>query len=562
MKCCLLSLLMFVPASLVLALTEVNLSTNPELLEFRGGASSDHLGCDAASSTTTLVAGDLNNDGIKDIIIASKDEATYGSIQIVFGQSSNSQHVYRISNVVDVKIAGRVGENFAEAIAIGDVNDDQIDDLIVGSSDADYNSLSNTGAVYVYFGKASWSSTLDATDADVTIEGDGNGDAFGYAVTSGDVNGDGIDDVIASARNRDTNALTNNGTVCLFFGRATWPGTAMTIADADSELSGPRDSSDLGDSVWTGDFNDDGTDDLFIGAYHDDDPSHSGTPGYSGVLYGILGHSTWAASITLSDSTADLYVTGTGTDVYGLGYRGACGDVNGDGVDDVVVLATDSASPRAVFFYGDATFSGLVSTDVVTDADYMIDYGNPNNNHGLPSSIACGDLDGDGIDDIAVGFSTSSPNGLLFCGSTTIYYGRSVWETNDPADVKYTGIADLDYLGQNVGIGDINGDGLADLMMNAPGNDDSFSRAGAVYIIAGEASEVSTAFALSGGGFTFGVSSRSGRTLTLQSSTDLSTWTDILTYNCDGSDHELSDTLPANDTFYRVKVNPLPAATP
>ncbi len=544
------------------ALTEIALSSNPELLEFRGGASSDHLGCNAATSTSTLAAGDLNGDGINDIIIASDDEATYGSIQVVFGSANYSQKLYRISNVVDVKIAGRASENFAEAIAVGDVNNDGIDDLIVGSSKADYNSLLNTGAVYVYFGRASWSSTLSATDADVTIEGDANGDSFGYAVTSGDVNGDGIDDVIASARSRDTLTLSNNGTVELFFGRAGWPGSAMTLADADCELSGPRDSSNLGDAVWTGDFNDDGIDDLFVGAYHDDDPTHSGTPGYSGVLYGVLGSGTWAANATLDAATADLYITGTGTAVYGLGYRGACGDVNGDGIDDVIVLATDSPSPKTVFFFGDSAFSGLVSYDVVTDADYMIDYGNPNNNHGIPSAIACGDVDGDGIDDIAVGFSTSSPNGLLFCGSTTVYYGRSMWGPDDPADVKYTGIASSDYLGQNLGMGDINGDGLAELMMNAPNNDNSFNQAGAVYIMGGEVSEVTTAFAISGGGFTFDVSSRSGRTLTLQSSTNLSTWTDLLTFNCDGGAHEMSDTLPADDTFYRVLVNPLPEATP
>lgn len=45
-------------------------------------------------------------------------------------------------------------------------------------------------------------------------------------------------------------------------------------------------------------------------------------------------------------------------------------------------------SPKTVFFFGDAVFAGLVSYDVVSDADYMIDYGNPNNNHGLPSAIA------------------------------------------------------------------------------------------------------------------------------------------------------------------------------
>jgi hypothetical protein len=310
--------------------------------------------------------------------------------------------------------------------------------------------------------------------------------------------------------------------------------------------------------VWTGDFNDDGIDELFFSAYHEDDPSHSGTPGYSGVVYGYLGRTSWFASNTASSASADLYVTGTGTDVYGLGFRGTCGDVNGDGIDDIAVLATDSPRPRVVFFLGQAGFTHLYATNLLAACSHIITYGNPNQNNGSPSAISCGDVDGDGLDDVLVGTSTASPNGALFSGWALLYYGRSLWGTNETADLQYNGEAAGNYFGHEVALGDVTGDGLADLLLNAPTAAGMASQSGKVYLLSGASSAAMAISAplTSQGTLSLTVASRSGRTVSLERSTDLIHWERIRLYTSDGTAHPFSEPMTNSVMFYRAVANP------
>ncbi|MBL9133347.1 MAG: VCBS repeat-containing protein [Verrucomicrobiaceae bacterium] len=535
------------------AVVEVSMTTNPEVFEFRGDAKDDHLGNASAQASQSIASGDLNGDGYEDIVIGSEDEGTLGAVHVVFGRATWSSTGSLMASIVDVKIAGVTSEKISSAVAVGDVNGDGIGDLILGSKNADPGSVTNSGAVYLFFGATSWTSTRTLASADVKISGNTTGGNLGYAVAAADINGDGVKDVIASAPGQDIGSYTNNGQVAVYFGSTTWS-SAIAMSSANVLISGPRTSSALATHIWSGDYNDDGTADLFFSSYHDDDPSHT-SAGYSGVIWGIMGRATasWSATIVANSTNVDFYSAGTSS-YYGIGYRGACGDIDGDGTDDVIALATDSATTYTMIYYG-----GSVTGGGDAAPDYFISYGNPNNNNGIPSALALDDFDADGIQDIAVGFGTSSPGGSLFAGCVTVHYGRSVWNADETDDVKYTGEVAGDYLGMAVAFGDTNGDGAADLLFNTPYYDGTGGRtsAGKVYLIAGSvAEEPAMTFSMSGSTLTLGMSGRSGMTCRLEHSTDLSTWTEVTTWNTDGSDYEYDATVSGAAGFYRIKVNP------
>jgi hypothetical protein len=117
------------------------------------------------------------------------------------------------------------------SVAVGDVNGDGIGDLIIGA----YGVNANSGAVYVVFGKSGgWSSTpttLDSTFLNGTngIELDGaNGEAAGFCVAAGDLNGDGIADIIIGAPDTTINGVTT-GAVYVYFGKTSGWSTPVNL---------------------------------------------------------------------------------------------------------------------------------------------------------------------------------------------------------------------------------------------------------------------------------------------------------------------------------------------
>jgi len=159
----------------------------------------------------------------------------------------------------------------------GDINGDGFDDLIIGASGVDANGIYNTGSSYVLFGSNSgFDATLDLNDLDgsngFAIAGINEGDLSGFSTSSaGDINGDGIDDLIIGAPGADAGDNINAGASYILFGReGEFPAT-LSVGDLDgsngfvvnginvSDLSGIGVSS-------AGDINSDGIDDLIIGA--------------------------------------------------------------------------------------------------------------------------------------------------------------------------------------------------------------------------------------------------------------------------------------------------------
>jgi len=303
-----------------------------------GAAAGDYFGYSVSG------AKDVNKDGYDDVIVsayfndAGGTEA--GRAYIYFGAAS-------MDSTADVLLTGAAAfDNFGESVSCaGDVNKDGYDDVIVGAVGNDAGG-SEAGRAYIYYGGASMDST-----ADVIFTGAAADDRFGGSVSgAGDVNKDGYDDVAVGAHFNDAGG-SNAGRVYIHYG-----GASMDSA-ADVIFTGVAESNAFGTVSGAGDVNNDGFDDVIVGAVGND---AGGTD--SGQAYIYLG----AASM---DSAADVTLTGAAAnDWFGSPVSGA-GDVDNDGCDEIIVSAsgddaggTDAGS--AIVFKFDKTFIGVQEVNV------------------------------------------------------------------------------------------------------------------------------------------------------------------------------------------------------
>ena len=195
-------------------------------------------GIDAAdySGLSVSGAGDVNGDGIDDLIIGasgadSNVNSEAGESYVIFGQNNGFSASFDLSDldgtngfvINGIDESDRIGESVSGA---GDVNGDGIDDLIIGAANADPNGNSTAGESYVVFGRDSgFSSSLNLSTLDGTngfaLNGINEFDLSGYSVSgAGDVNGDGFDDLIIGASLADPNGNDSAGQVYVVFGQS------------------------------------------------------------------------------------------------------------------------------------------------------------------------------------------------------------------------------------------------------------------------------------------------------------------------------------------------------
>jgi hypothetical protein len=320
-----------------------SMSSTPDIT-FAGEGADDLFG------VTVACAGDVNNDSYDDLIIGAQFNdgggLMAGRAYLYFGGEA-------MDNVADLVMTGEnAGDYFGHYVSTaGDVNDDGAADFIVGA--VGYNGPgTGIGRAYIFYGGA----FLDATP-DILMDGENDYDEFGMSVASaGDVNNDGYDDVIVGAVGYPG---TSQGRAYVYLG-----GDPMNNT-ADVVMTGSNAGDRFGERIaGAGDLNNDGYDDIIIGA--------NGYPSGNnrGAVYIYYGGDPM-------NSGQDITLFGESDNDY-FGYSvERMGDVNNDGYDDIIVGAYGHAGGgidrgRAYVYYSSAsnsltiekTFDGEVDNDV------------------------------------------------------------------------------------------------------------------------------------------------------------------------------------------------------
>jgi hypothetical protein len=462
----------------------VHLEGTDQVFQMIGAATGDVLG-------RPVVCPDLDGDGFDEIVVGA-DRFSFGpgqrpTLYIVRGSADYRARgtIHLATQSADAVIyAEAASTNLGTSMAVGDVNGDGLEDLIITDSTLAANGRTRAGVAYVLFGNPLFfnQATYDFEngDWDLKILGAAAGDDLGganlfggltsHGCAAGDITADGVADIALGAHLATANGRSEAGRIFIVFGDTGFTsGTTIDLASqADSIIEANEGMNELGTALVIGDISGDGIGDLVAGY----EWASQSTFSSEGKVLGFFGRSNFPSSINLASQNPNLTIIG-GTAGDMLGAVVALSDVNRDGILDLVAGASGWNSDAGAYygFYGG---SGLVGTFSLSGKpyDFMVQGMNVANDIG--SRLATGDFNGDGGGDFLFATRDGERAGFNSEGRTFVVFGSSAGVdeilrvADEDADVIINGGLDYFQLGDWVASGDFDGDGAEEIVISAP----------------------------------------------------------------------------------------------
>lgn len=487
--------------------------------------------CTANAATSAPVTADFNGDGYQDLITGQPYEdfgnlTNPGAVKVVYGKNKGGMNVYSQTAFIHQSKSGGIGgihltetaeisDMFGDRIAIGDFNDDGYDDVAIGVKGEDLNGLNNAGIVHIVYGSEEGLTEANNHTLDLTKVRSGRyahaQSNFGVALSVGDFDGDGVDDLAAGFLGvspiGQNDSTVHGGGAVIFFGDAE---IGLLNADISSYTRTlPRyyntanQNDYYGGRLASGDFDGDGYDDLAISAFKADLMIGDIGRRDAGAVWLQYGVDDWRYTYTISPK-----IVPNRKDVNGhFGFSMTAADLNNDNRQELIIGTPGSGiggNPNS----GAVVVARVRPNGSITQSWYYqsqsLFSGTSRKDDRFGHALTVADFNGDDVDDIAIGIPYRDRNShfsflrIRNTGEVQVIYGSGyggfsysqVWhqDTMGVDEVR----EENDYFGYTLGAGDFNHDDNPDLVVGVPFEDiGSIYNAGIIQILRGQSGGLS-----------------------------------------------------------------------
>jgi len=399
---------------------------------------------------------------------------------------------------------------FGHSTVSGDFNGDGIGDLAVGVPDAQINGKNKSGAVYVYYGlpdnEFSDPQVLSENNLRVAVKAN---DSFGWSLAVGNFNHDRYDDLAIGIPNHTISGNSKAGMVSVIYGGDPINNHKLDYSTSEKwyqDSHGIHGVSQAGDrfgfSLTTGDFDNNGFDDLAIGVPYEN-ISKKGNAGAVNVIYGGMdSHSKLSSTSNQVWYQSSKYILGASEKNDHFGWSLTTGDFNGDEFDDLAIGVPDEgigsvsdAGAVNVIYGGDGSHDELspFQNQIWYQGDNYHIEGFLDKNDNFGYSLTSGDFNRDQYDDLAIGVPNEMIDKKSGAGAVNVIYGHNFELSSIGNQLWSQDVAGMfgtseynDSFGWSIIAADFNGDEIDDLGVGIPNkNIDKIVDVGAISIIHG-----------------------------------------------------------------------------